>query len=495
VVSSRPMTRRQLLIGGITAANLGAFAQEPSRETVALKLARIVHEIDFSGLPPAAIKHAKIILASTLASAAAGRNMDSVRIVRELAKEKAGKRSASIWFDNARLPIGEAARANAVASDAAASDDSDLRTVAHIGTSVTAVGLAVAEPAAVSGPELLSAIVAGYEAAGRIGEAIVSSSDSNGSSGAINGTVGRGFHSSATVAFGGTVTAGKLLRLSPEQLANALGITATTVGGLAISSNSAAREYQAGNAAITAVNAVLAAGRGYAVNPDMIEARGGFLNVFAGGTPDSKSLTREIAGGDYEISRYLAIKLVPGAHALHCAVEAAVNAAKAMPGPPEDVAKILVAGPQSELASSRGAPKSVAEAIHSLPYYLASAVADRGFSWANADPKMFGRPALTRLMGLVDKDPDPTPIRYEWNWSARVTIVTKSGEKYSSTVQAPRGSAPRGIEWEDIDAKYHALTPQSGLPPSRLDQALKLIHSFEGVKDVAVFARLLSKGA
>lgn len=486
------MNRRQLIIGGIAAANLRALAQQPAAETVALRLARVVHEIDFSHLSPVAIKHSKIILASTLASAAAGRNMDSVRIVRELAKEKAGKGSASIWFDNARLPIGEAARANAMASDAAASDDSDLRNVAHIGTSVTAVGLAVGESANVSGQEILAAIVAGYEAAGRIGAAIVGSSDSTGNGGAINGTVGRGFHSSATVAFGGTVAAGKLLRLTPEQLANALGITATTVGGLAISSNSAAREYQAGNAALTAVNAVLAAGRGYVVNPDMIEAQGGFLNVFAGGTPDSKSLTREIAGGDYQISRYLAIKLVPGAHALHCAVEAAVNAAKAMPGRPEDVAKILVAGPQSELASLRRAPKSVAEAIHSLPYYLASAVADRGFTWANADPKMIGRPAITRLIGLVDKDPNPSPIRYEWNWSARVTIVAKSGERYSSTVQAPRGSAARGIEWEDIDAKYHALTPQSGLPASRLDQVLKQIHSFESLKDTAVFARSVS---
>lgn len=489
------MTRRQVLLGALTAANLPARAQQPPKQDspqdpAALKLARIVHAIDFGKLSPAGVKHAKMILASTLASASAGRNLDSVRIVRDLAESDAGKPAASLWFDTPRLPVTAAARANAMASDAAASDDSDLRNVAHIGTSVTAVGLAVGEAAGSSGRDLLSAIAAGYEAAGRIGEAIALSSTVAGNSGAINGSIGPGFHASAVVAFGGTVAAAKLLRLTPEQIAQALGITATTVGGLAISSNSDARQYQAGNAALTAVNAALAAGRGYTVNPDMLEATGGFLSIFAGGKADIASLERQAAADD-QISRYLAVKLIPGAHALHCAVEAAINAAKAMPASAGNVERILVAGPQSELAASRRAPKNVAEAIHSLPFYLASAVADRDFTWASADPKRIEQPAVARLMALVDKDPAPNAIRYEWSWSATVTLVSASGERYSSTVQAPRGSAPRGIEWTDIDAKYRALTPQSGLPPARLEQILKQIHDFENLKDVAGFARLL----
>ena len=44
----------------------------------------------------------------------------------------------------------------------------------------------------------------------------------------------------------GVVTAAKLLRLTDEQMANAIGMVATTVGGLAIGTNSWAREYHAG---------------------------------------------------------------------------------------------------------------------------------------------------------------------------------------------------------------------------------------------------------
>jgi hypothetical protein len=77
----------------------------------------------YKELPPKAIEHAKMILASTLASAAAGSLIDSARIVRELAKERGGKPEATIWFDGAKFGVNEVARINAMLSDAAASDD------------------------------------------------------------------------------------------------------------------------------------------------------------------------------------------------------------------------------------------------------------------------------------------------------------------------------------------------------------------------------------
>src|SRR5208337_3698710 len=165
-------------------------------------------------------------------------------------------------------------------------------------------------------------------------------------------------------------------------------------------------------------------------------------------------------GQEYQISRYLAIKLVPGAHALHPAVEAAVNAARESGVSPEDVAQILVAGPQSGLVAGTP-PKDMIQAIHSLSYYIASAVADKDFSWKHTEPAMIERPIIARLMGLVAQDPTPLAVHYDWPWGATVTIVTRSGARFTSTVDAPKGSAPRGIEWTDIEAKYRALMPES----------------------------------
>jgi len=476
------LTRRKVLQSAVAAVPLGAVAQRIS-PPVALAFARILETIRFTDLPPIPVKHAKVILASTLASAAAGAEIGSARIIRELAKEQGGKPESTVWFDGAKLPVTLGARVNSMLSDAAASDDSDLRNVAHTGTCLTSTGLAMGERVGASGVDLLAAIVAGYEAAGRIGEALGNAGE------AVSGSLGHGFHASVIVAFGGTVTASKLLRLTDAQMAEAIGITATTMGGLSISTNSWAREYHAGNAALCAVNAALAASRGYTVNPDMLEAKRGFLAVFGGGI-DTTNLTRPI-GDQWEIAKYLAVKLVPGAHALQPAVEAAVNVAKQANVPPEQIAQILVSGPQIHVSAGSPAPKDMIEAIHSLAYFVASAVVDRDFSWVHTTDAKIHRPVIARLIGLVETDPAPPAAHYQWSWGATVTLVTKSGARFTNTVDAPRGSAPRGIEWTDIDAKYRALMPDSHLAAPRIEEILKTIHDFERVKKVSEFTALL----
>jgi 2-methylcitrate dehydratase PrpD len=487
------MTRRELLQGAFAAGSLVGMrspAMPLARQgqpdghdrTVsagaALRLSRFLNRTQFGDLPPLAIDHAKMIIASTIASAAAGSLIDSARILRELAKEHGGRPEATVWFDGAKLPAHEVARVNAALSDAAASDDSDIRTTAHQGTNLVSAGLAIGEGTGATGRDLICAIVTGYEAAGRIGAA---------RRGGISG-----LHASQIVAFGGAVAAARLLRLTDEQMAHAIELTAITMGGLGIGTNSWAREYMGANAALSAVNAALAAGRGFAVNEDMLEAPGGFVAVFGGGPEAGESLTRDL-GKEWDIVKYLAIKLWPGAHPLSGTVEAAVNAARQSGVGPEDVERILVSGQSQTTAGANRRPRDLAEAIHSLPYFVASAVADKDFSWVHATPTKIFNPVVTRLMDLVEADPAPPAVQYEWAWGGTVTIVTRSGARYTSTVDAPRGSAPRGIEWSDVDGKFRTLVPQSGLPAKRVEQTLDVIHRFDQVKNVSELMRLFTR--
>ena len=480
-VSRRRVLRAAVGLAGAGAtARLSAFARWGQNDGArgstggALALARLLNRTKFGDLPARAVEHAKVIIASTLASAAPGSAIESARIIRDLAKEHGGKPEATVWFDGTKLPINDAAHVNAVLSDAFASDDSDMRNTAHFGTCVTSVGLAVAERTGSTGQDVLAAMIVGYEAAGRIGNA--------------RGGGRPGGHASQTVAFAGAVTAAKLLGLTDEQVAHAIGITAITMGGVGIGTNSWAREYMGGNAALCAVNSALAAGRGYTVNDDILEARGGFLTVYGGANPDSQLLTRDY-GKDWDITRYLAIKLWPGAHPFSSLVEAAMTAARQANVPAGEVAKILVHG--RSVDGSRN-PKDYAEAIHSLPYFLACAVADKDFTWIHATPAKFQDPAIARLMGLVDADLSAAPINYQWNWGGTVTIVTNSGARFTSTIDAPRGSAPRGIEWSDVDARYRALMPDSRLPARRIEESLKVVHAFDQVKRMSELISLIN---
>ena len=60
------------------------------------------------------------------------------------------------------------------------------------------------------------------------------------------------------------------------------------------------------------------------------------------------------------------------------------------------------------------------EAIHSLPYFVASAVADKDFTWVHATEAKIFNPVVTRLMQLVEVDPAPPAVKYNWSWGGSV---------------------------------------------------------------------------
>ncbi len=96
------------------------------------------------------------------------------------------------------------------------------------------------------------------------------------------------------------------------------------MGGLGIGTDSWAREYMGANAAFTGVQAALSAESGFTVNEDMIDGRGGFVDVFGGGAPSVGRLTADL-GTSWNIDDYLAIKLWPGAHPLSGMVESRLH--------------------------------------------------------------------------------------------------------------------------------------------------------------------------
>jgi hypothetical protein len=120
-------------------------------------------------------------------------------ILRDRATAHGGTPEATIWFGGAQLPEPAAARVNGALSDAAASDDSDIRNTAHEGTTLLSAGLAVGERTGASGRDLLEGMVVGYEAAGRVGE--------------VRQAGRGGVHASQIVTLGGAVAAAKLLKL------------------------------------------------------------------------------------------------------------------------------------------------------------------------------------------------------------------------------------------------------------------------------------------
>ncbi|MFL5280861.1 MAG: MmgE/PrpD family protein [Rhodopila sp.] len=419
--------------------------------TVAGRLSDFLTQVAAADLPDQALQHAAMIIASTIASAACGTGIRSAQIVRELAKEQGGRPDASLWFDaGSKLPVAEAARVNAMLSDAAASDDSDLRNIVHAGTPLTAVSLALAERVDATGEQVLTAIVAGYEAAGRLSEAVTP------------GFRRQGFHGCLGAVFAAAVAAARLLHLNAAGMAQSIAIAATSIGGLATAADtSTAREYHAGLAVLLGCNAALAAQHGYQAEEAILETPKGFFEAFGGinGT-DAAAIATAHIGESWDIVTDMAIKLMPGGHPYHAIAEAAANAAREGNISAERIAAIVVSHPGlSELIGPRH-PADLIDMAHSPAYFAAAGAADRAFSWAHASPAKIGDPVIHRLIRTVTVGPQPSENANRYRQGATVTIRTVDGVTASSTVHVPKGAGQLGITWSDIGAKYYLLTRQ-----------------------------------
>lgn len=437
--------------------------------TIAEVLGRFAAETPSDALPPHALERARMSLASTIASAAMGFDLESTRAIRGIEMEAGGRGEATVWFAGSRLPVDRAARVNALASDAAAADDSDLRSIAHIGTIVSTVSVALAERLGSPALDLLAAMVLGYEIAGRIDEALTP------------GRMQRGFHGSVSTIFGGAVAAGRLLGLSASGMSQAIALAATSAGGLAVAADtSCAREYHAGASAMLGTQAALAAARGFAAEPAALEGPRGFFGAFDAQAVDD--VTRDL-GVSWDIVTDMAIKLMPGGHPFHALAEAAATAAIDGDVAPDAVRRVVVSAIQLRPWLDQAVlPNDLIGAAHSVAYFVAAAVVDRHVGWDHLDAAKMRDPAIARMLQRVefDSDPPPLPDRFPHRHGGTVAIELIDGRVLRRTCTAPRGSGPRGIEWTDVDAKFRRLVPRCGLDARRVEHALQAIRTMDG---------------
>jgi len=440
--------------------------------TVARDLAAFLVQTPYDDLPDQAVDHAAMIVSSTIASAACGKKIASAGIVGALAQERGGRPDASIWFDTGpKLPVVAAARVNAMMSDAAASDDSDLRNIVHAGTPLTAAALAMAERTGADGKAILAAIVLGYEAAGRIGASVIPRFNH------------RGHHGCIGAIFGAGAAAARLMGLDAERTAHTIALSATSLGGLTVAANtSISREYHAGLATLLAIEAAEAAARGFTGELTILEAERGFCDLFGGS--DGTDITRDL-GQDWDIVTDMAIKLVPGGHPYHALGEAAANAARDGDIAADEVASIIVSKPGMQKLSGPLHPADLIDMAHSPAYFLAAGVADRAFTWDHASPEKIADPVIHRLIDKVRVGPPPTENIDAYRQGATVTIETTAGRSVTNTVLVPKGAGCLGIDWTDIDAKYRTLAPNAPLGGQAVEASLAVIHDFREVSHIS----------
>jgi len=190
----------------------------------------------------------------------------------------------------------------------------------------------------------------------------------------------------------------------------------------------------------------------------------------------------------------MAIKLMPGGHPYHAIAEAAAEAAIAGNVDPAQVERVVLSAAQLRHLHGPTHPTDLIGAAHSVVYFAAAAVVDRGFRWDHiTSAEKMADPTIRLLLDKVEIDPDPPPLpdRFPHRHGGTVTIVMNDGRRFSHTCKAPRGSGARGIDWADVDAKYRHLVPMAGLAADGIESSLALLHGFDTAADVVALANVL----
>ncbi len=357
----------------------------------------------------------------------------------------------------------------------------------HSGAVVVPAALAILPlvPGQISGKQLLTSILMGYEVGRRVLEA----------AGGYEKHNGTGWHSTGTCGvFAAAAAVGLLLQLDEKKLMQALGITCSFSGGTwnFIHDGSPSKKLHPGRAAEGGLTAALLAAGGFAGPSNIFEpdAWGSFFKTFAAGHANPAILTEKF-GENWRLDR-CSIKpyaTCRGTHSAIDAVRALLSAHRLSAG---QIAAIGVDMSSFQFGMCGG--KSItsrAEAQMSLPYAVAAELHFGKVGLAEIEPNAWLSPNIHEWLdritvradtGMPDED---EPI---------ITITTDDGRQFTETVAYPYGSPANPLPDDQVMAKFFDLSGGI-LAPARLSEIRDAILNLDAFVDVRTLPLLLRQGS
>ncbi|WP_296501330.1 MmgE/PrpD family protein [Rhodoferax sp.] len=344
-----------------------------------------------------------------------------------------------------------AAMANAAASHVAEQDDVHNGSVFHPATVVFPAALAVAQALGASGPQLLTAAVAGYEVGIRVGEFLGRSHY-------------KVFHTTGTA---GTLAAaaavGKLLGLDAAQMQHAFGSAGTQSAGLWEFLRTAAdsKQLHTAHAAAAGLMAAYLAKDGFTGAAQILEGPQGM----AAGMSSDANPARLIDGlGTRWATAETSFKFHASCRHTHPAADALLQVMQAHSLQPEDLARVVTQVHQSafDVLGPVLNPTTVHQSKFSMGTVLAL-VARFGHAGLVEFDQHFQDAATQQLRDRVEMVLDEEVERaYPQRWIGKVTVYTADGRVLRGRVDEPKGDPGNTLSRDEITAKALRLAAFSG---------------------------------
>ena len=396
---------------------------------LASQYARFAGCLAWHDLPDGVRSVALELFADWFANAAAGYGSPLAQALLDMSPPPGG--AVCVGDLRATDPL-SAALINASAAHAHEFDDSYRAGLYHPGAPVIGAAFSAACHAGASGSDLLTGIVAGYEISLRVAAA-------------INPAHYKTWHTTGTVgAFGAAVAAARILGLSVEQIAGALGLAGTQAAGLweVLPDAPLAKNLHPAKAAHSGLLAALLAQRGIDGPKTIFEGERGF---FAATVPAPVDLGRCVAGlGEQWLTPETTFKAYPVCGHTMTPIEASLQLfGKAAI---ENIETIEVrAHPVSLQVAGETDPQTEAQAKFSISYCVAVALLKGHVGLDEFAPETLADPNVRRLLGHIALVADDTLGQVSGQRPARVSIRLANGKTLSAQAEVRKGDPERPL--------------------------------------------------
>ncbi len=420
-------------------------------------------ELQFESIPDAVLRKTEDLMVDWFGSCVAGRGARTVETITRFAAAQ-GQRNGpcEVLIDRSRNSPYFAAMANAAASHVAEQDDVHNGSVFHPATVVFPVALAIAQQRELSGAELLTAAVVGYEVGIRVGEFLGRSHY-------------KVFHTTGTA---GTVaaaaTAGRLLGLDAATMLHAFGSAGTTAAGLWEFLRTAAdsKQLHTAHAAANGLMAACLAQEGFTGAAQILEGPQGMA---AGMSSDADPARLTDRLGQRWATVETSFKFHASCRHTHPAADALLAVMRANDLTPAQIDRVIahvhqgaidVLGPVTD-------PKTVHQSKFSMGTVLAIA-AQFGHAGLTEFDEHYASEATRRLRDRITMELDEeVDAAYPQRWIGRVTVLTTDGRTCQARVDEPKGDPGNTLSRDEITAKAQRLAAWSGgATPAEMQRAI-----------------------
>lgn len=439
------------------------------------RLADFSTSLEFEDLPADVVDEAKRGLVDTIGAILVGSQDRATAILREVAGGEGLAGPATVLGTGWTAPVPQAALLNGYAAHVLDFDDTQHRVGTHMSAPVIAAALALAETKHVSGKDLLTSYVSGFEVGCRLGRADL-----------FARYLGRiGIHATSYLGhFGAATAAGRLLELDAQRMRRTWGITAGYASGITRSFGTMGKGQNSGNAAQNGVFAALLAERGFTGPEDIFDGdRGSIFTVF-GAKVDPETVI-DCMGEEFEMS-FVTRKPFACAGWRNPIVEAAILLSTTHDLHADDVASITVrAATHLDHLPNYAVPRIGLEAKFSAQYAAGIGVVDRAGGVHQFSDERVADRSLSDLCRRIELVFDPELGPYQ----IRVEIRTTDGRELSHFVPDQKGEYTNPLTWDELVAKFES-NAGSVLPPPRVERLISELGDLENLDDVGELGRL-----